>query len=61
MMKIEELSETDKFKLYLNEIINTIPDDIHNELWNHLIGCIVEKEKLKITLGKSREHLIKIK
>lgn len=61
MMKIEELSATDKFKLYLNDIINTIPDDIHNELWNHLIGCIVEKEKLKIALGKSREHLIKIK
>ena len=61
MNTTEDQSATDKFKLYLNSIMNTIPDEVHNELWNHLIGCVVEKEKLKIALSKSREHLIKIK
>ena len=29
-----------EFKTYLNSIINIIPDDIHNELWNKLINLI---------------------
>jgi hypothetical protein len=41
-------SATDRFKAYLNSIINKIPENIHNELWNKLIDIIHEKEKTKI-------------
>lgn len=29
-----------EFKMYLNSIINIIPDDIHNELWDKLSNLI---------------------
>ena len=31
---------TTAMKLYLNSILNQIPDEIHNELWNRLIEII---------------------
>ncbi len=40
------LSETDKFKQYLNSIINKIPEDIHEELWKHLID-VIRSQKFK--------------
>lgn len=39
----ERTGGTTAFKTYLNSIINKIPDDIHEELWNNLIGVISEK------------------
>jgi len=40
-------SATDDFKIYLNEIMGKIDDNIHNELWNKLIAVITEKETEK--------------
>ena len=36
------LSASDKFKMYLNKILNDIPRDIHEELWSKLTDCIKE-------------------
>lgn len=36
------ISATTMFKLYLNSIIEKVPDDVHNELWNKLLDCIRE-------------------
>ena len=41
------MKATDKFKMYLNSIINKIDEDIHNELWNRLTDVIIENERLK--------------
>lgn len=51
-----EDSATNKFKLYLNSILNTIPDNIHNELWNCLFDCIKEKEYYKANQNRYSEE-----
>lgn len=44
---VEKIKATTQFKLYLNSIINKIPDNIHNELWNNLLYVISEMESVK--------------
>lgn len=41
------MKATDEMKQFLNEIINKIDPEIHNELWNKLINIIRENEQLK--------------
>lgn len=42
---IETLKSTTEFKIYLNSILNVIPEEVHNELWNKLINVINEIAK----------------
>ena len=39
------MKATDKFKLYLNSILNKIDGSIHEELWNKLNDVIQEQIK----------------
>lgn len=41
------MDATTKFKLYLNSILNTTDEKVHNELWNHLFAVIMEKNQLQ--------------
>ena len=52
---------TNKFKLYLNSILNKIDGDIHNELWNHLIAVIKECVWLEKALSPDKKYLLLIK
>lgn len=47
-LSVEEMQSTDKFKQYLNSIINTIPGEIHNELWNHLLAVISDQGTINV-------------
>ena len=41
------MKTTDKFKLYLNSIINQIDPNIHEELWDELMDLVIIQRALE--------------